>query len=492
MSGLPLPATSCAPANGVEASPVGDRLDAYRSVIARKAVSFSPRGIPCDDSDFSDHMFPHQRNCAAFALSSGSAAIFLDTGLGKTLTSLAWAQKIVEHTNKPVLMLAPLAVSGQHVAEANRFGIEARISRFGDAPTAPCVAVTNYERLEKFDPADYAGVILDESSILKSFTGSTTRKLMAAFESTRFKLSCTATPAPNDHMEIGQQSQFLGAMRSNEMLSRWFIADQTETGRYRLKRAAVTSFWDWVASWARCVSKPSDLGFSDDGFQMPELIVEKHLVTADRSINAGEEDDGQTRLFRMPSSSATSVHREKRLTCEDRARVVGDLVAREPSEAWVVWCDTDYEADALKRAIPTAIEVRGSQSPDQKEDLLTAFSSGAAKHIITKPKIAGYGLNWQHCARMAFVGLSFSYESYYQAVRRCWRFRQQRPVHVHIACADTEAAIFDVVARKSGDHDRMKSAMIAAMRRACRIESTLHNYTPTVRTQLPSWVQSCM
>jgi hypothetical protein len=289
-------------------------------------------------------------------------------------------------------------------------------------------------------------------------------------------------------MELGQQAEFLGVMKSNEMLSRWFIADQTNMGKYRIKRAAVNPFWDWVASWARCVSKPSDLGFSDVGFEMPELLQIHHEVMSDRSIDAGEEDDGQFRLMRLPSMSATSIHKEKRLTCEARADEIAKCVLAEPDEPWIMWCDTDYEADALKRAIPGSIEVRGSQSADLKEDLLTAFSTGKEKRIITKPKIAGYGLNWQHCARVAFIGHSFSYEAYYQAIRRCWRFGQKRPVHTHIACADTESAIWNVVSRKAGDHEAMKTAMTAAMLRTMQSSNVLQSYNPSVEASLPAWM----
>jgi hypothetical protein len=272
------------------------------------------------------------------------------------------------------------------------------------------------------------------------------------------------------------------------MLTRWFIHDSADTGTWRMKGHAVRDFWSWVASWARCVSKPSDLGFSDDGFALPPLNLERHVVKADRSLDSGAEKDGQGRLFRIPDTSATSIHREKRMTIEARADLIAEIVAREPSEPWVIWCDTDYEADALVARIPGAIEVRGSMTADQKEERLTAFSTGQARILITKPSLAGFGLNWQHCARMAFVGLSFSYEAFYQAIRRCWRFGQTRPVSVHVACADTEESIWQVVNRKSGDHDAMKREMTAAMRRAVRIEHEQSPYEPTAPVQLPSWM----
>jgi hypothetical protein len=461
----------------------------YRGLIAAKRIAFVPRGMQ-DIPPLNPALKDHQRHAVEFALKAGCAALFLDTGLGKTLCALEWGRIVVEHTGRPVLMLAPLAVAAQHEREAVKFGIDAKAVREPDEITTPRVYITNYDRLSKFDADQFAGVILDESSILKSFTGATTRALIAAFKHTPFRLCCTATPAPNDHMELGQHCQFLGIMNSNEMLSRWFIADQSNMGRYRIKGPAVKSFWEWVASWARCVSKPSDLGFSDEGYDLPPLDLKRHIVAADRSLHAGAEKDGQARLFRMPDTSATSIHREKRMTTDARADVIADLVAAEPGEPWVIWCDTDYEADALADRIPGAIEVRGSMSAEVKEANLTMFSTGQVRVIITKPSIAGFGLNWQHSARMAFVGLSFSYESFYQAIRRCWRFGQSRPVSVHVACADTEESIWQIVSRKAGDHDAMKAEMTAAMARAALSSDVLQTYNPPKPINLPSFLRA--
>jgi hypothetical protein len=460
---------------------------AYHNLIAAKRVAFEPRGLTKVPA-LNPLMNPHQAHCTDFALRAGGSALFLDTGLGKTLCALDWGRIIVEQTNRPVLMLAPLAVSMQHQREAVKFDVDALAIKEPEQITSPRVYITNYERLAKFNADDFAGVILDESSILKSFTGATTRALMAAFANTPYRLACTATPAPNDHMELGQHSQFLGVMESTDMLSRWFIADQSNMGRYRLKAPAINDFWRWVASWARCISKPSDVGFSDDGFVLPPLVSKRHIVHADRSINAGEERDGQKLLFRIPDTSATAIHREKRLTADARSEVIACLVADEREEAWVIWCDTDYEADALQRLIPEAVEIRGSMSPDMKEERIEAFSSGRVRVLITKPSICGFGLNWQHCARMAFVGLSFSYESYYQAIRRCWRFGQVRPVHVHVACADTEESIWQIVSRKAGDHQTMKAAMTKAMSEAVNGDRGYASYHPTKVARLPSFL----
>jgi hypothetical protein len=459
----------------------------YLELIDAKRIAFIPRGI-ADLPALSPALKDHQRHAVEFALRAGCAALFLDTGLGKTLCALEWGRVVVEHTGRPVLMLAPLAVAAQHEREAVKFGIDAKSIREPDQIDGARIYITNYDRMSKFDPDQFSGVILDESSIIKSFSGQTTRALIAAFKHTPFRLCCTATPAPNDHAELGQHSEFLGVMSQSQMLTRWFIHDSADTGTWKMKGHAVKDFWNWVASWARCVSKPSDLGFSDDGYNLPALNMQRHIVEADRSIDTGAEKDGQARLFRMPDTSATSIHREKRMTTDARADVIAALVAKEPDEAWVIWCDTDYEADALASRIPGAVEVRGSMSPELKEANLTAFSTGHARVIITKPSIAGFGLNWQHAARMAFVGLSFSYESFYQAVRRCWRFGQARPVDVHVACADTEESIWQIVSRKAGDHNAMKTEMTAAMSRASRSVPEQAPYQPAKPLTLPKWI----
>lgn len=463
------------------------KLSAYHDLIARKRVAFEARGLT-RWRELPESLFPHQRHGVEFALRAGCAALFYDTGLGKTAMALTWAQRIVEATNKPVLMLAPLAVGPQHVREAERLGVEARVIREASG-ICPGVNVLNYDRLDRIDPAAFGGVILDESSILKSFNGQTTKALISAFARTPYRLACTATPAPNDHTELGTHAEFLGVMRREEMLPLWFIHDSADTGTWRIKRHARDDFWRWVASWARCVSKPSDISFDDSGFVLPDMVQTVHQIRADISTESGAEKDGQARLFRIPETSATSIHREKRLTQDARAEAIAEVVSSEPGEPWIVWCETNEEADALMARLPAgAVEVRGSDSADAKESALIGFSRGEIRILVTKPSIAGFGLNWQHCARMAFVGLSFSYEQFYQAVRRCWRFGQTRPVHVHIACADTERAVYDVVARKADDHDAMKSAMARAMAQAVSKRSVNVSYQPRQEAMLPAWI----
>lgn len=455
----------------------------YMEFLKRKEIKAQLCGM---DSvpDLASHLFPHQIDTTRFLLECGSGAAFLDTGLGKTAVELEYARQIVEFENRPVLLLAPLAVGLQHEREAAKFDTDAVVVKDGSGVIKPRIYITNYERLHLFDKSQFAGVILDESSIIKSFTGVTTRRLIEFGEGLRWKLAATATPAPNDHMELGQHSQLLEVMKSNEMLARWFIADQSEMGRYRLKRHGIKPFWSWVASWARCVGKPSDLGYSDDGFELPPLNIQRHVVETDITKDAGDK------LFRIPDVSATSIHKEKRLTSMARAEKIAELVNDESDEVWMIWVETDYDADSIMSLLPDAVEVRGSMKPEVKEERLNDFSLGKIRILVSKPSIAGFGLNWQHCARTAFVGLSFSYEMFYQAIRRFWRFGQTRQVECHIAMADTETVIWQTVQRKQRDHELMKTQMFEAMRREVIQKTTKNPYQPTQKSKMPDWLRS--
>jgi superfamily II DNA or RNA helicase len=454
----------------------------YERFLATKVVTVQPSGF--EPGELSPHLFLFQAHIVRWALRLGRAAVFADTGLGKTVMEVEWAVRVAEKTDGQVLILAPLAVAQQTVREAARFGFDVRYVREQSEVGSSPVVITNYDRLAKFDLTRFAGVVLDESSILKSFMGKVKRALIEQCANVPYRLACTATPAPNDHMEIGNHAEFLGVMPAHEMLTRWFITDLSAFGTYRLKGHAVVPFWDWVASWAVCCSLPSDIGFSDFGYVLPELVTKQHVVDVDLSEAAGEQ------LFRTPDMSATSVHREKRLTAADRAAKVASIVSSEPDEQWIIWCDTDYEADALKEALPGATEVRGSHSSEVKERAALDFADGKVRVLISKSAIFGLGLNWQHCARVAFVGADFSYEKFYQAVRRCWRFGQQRPVHVHVVMAATEASVWSVLTRKKSGHDEMRTQMSAAMKRARSKSSPTARYAPTVEMRIPNWLQT--
>jgi hypothetical protein len=458
---------------------MSDLLARYRSFIATKALAAHERGF--EPAPMPALMFPHQRLATEFACRAGRSALFLDTGLGKSYCEIEFARQCAARTGKPSLILTPLAVARQMQSEAARFDIEASVIREA-AEVVPGINIANYERMAKLDPSVFGAVILDESSILKAYTGATKRALCEAFRDTPYRLCATATPAPNDHMELGNHAEFLGIMPAQEMLMRWFINDtSTASQDWRLKGHAEADFWSWVASWSRCASMPSDLGGDDDGFVLPPLRTVEHIVEADRT-----EDTGGA-LFRMPELSATSFHAEKRLTLSARISAAASLTNID--DPVIVWCETDAESGALAKAIPDAVEVKGSLPLEVKEDRLSAFTEGRARLIVTKARIAGFGLNWQHCARMVFASISFSYEQHYQATRRCWRFGQLRLVESHIVLADTERSILEIVRRKSADHDRMKAAMAKAMRGAMGEQQTLRRYEPKP-SKFPAWMRS--
>lgn len=456
----------------------------YASFINKKRRAEIKSGFDADLSGY--RLFPFQREIVGWALGLGRAAVFADTGLGKTFMQLAWAREVADHTGRPVIVLAPLAVAEQTIREAVKFGIGgvSAATESGDV-TTPDVYVTNYEKLHRFDAGAFGGVVLDESSILKNADGRTRNALIAAFQATPYRLACTATPSPNDITELGNHAEFLGVMDESIMRARWFINDLGATvAPWRLKKHAERAFWRWVVSWARCIGKPSDMGaYSDDGYDLPDLVEHIHDVDVDLTAN---RDNGM--LFRVPDLSATAIHREKRLTAGDRAAKVRALVSAEPIEPWVVWCETTYEQDALRAVFPDAIDVRGSMTPEQKARGLVQFSDHGGV-IITKPSIAGMGLNWQHSARAAFVGGSYSYEGYYQAVRRQWRFGQTRPVHVHNVMAKTESAMWHAIRRKAKDHERMKDMMFRTSKRAAVSHAAQDPYLPTHTARIPGWLR---
>lgn len=451
----------------------------YAQFLANKtpmamASGFDPKPLP-------DHLFDFQQACVDFCIKQGRAGLYLDTGLGKTRCQLEWASQSAQASNGRALILTPLAVAKQMEREALALGYEARVIR-EQLDAGPGINICNYDRLEKLDVDDFGAVSLDESSILKSFGGKTTTALIELFKGHRFRLSATATPAPNDHMELGNQSAFLGVMPANEMLMRWFINDTAEASQqWRLKGHAEQDFWDWMASWSRMAQSPADLGFDASRYRLPELKVIRHRTTGDVKPMDGA-------LF-VREVSATNLHDVKRQTSQARAEACAAL--DDGKSPMILWCDTDYEADALKAVFRDAVEVRGSMPIEKKEQALEAFSLGQVRQIITKPGIAGYGLNWQHCADMVFVGRSFSYELWYQAVRRSWRFGQKKPVNVHIIVAEGEDQIGRVIDRKADDHASMKASMVQAMRRAVNRGAVKKvSYNPTHTGEIPSWLKS--
>jgi len=433
----------------------------YTTFLAHKRLTTTPAGFPVDAGIIHSRLFDWQRDIVRWALLQGRAALFEECGLGKTLQQLEWARHVAAHTGGRVLILAPLAVAHQTIAEARTIGLDVAYVRSQDqANAAGPIVITNYDMLKAFDPAAFAGVVLDESSILKAFSGTIKKRLIEAFAATPYKLACTATPSPNDVAEIGNHAEFLGVMQSHEMLARWFINDQGKAGSYRLKGHARADFWRWVTSWAVCISRPSDLGawYDDAGFVLPPLELVDHCVDVDY---ARAQERG--RLFTDDTTSATTIWAEKRATLAERCALAAQLVAQEPGEPWIVWCDTNAEADALKQLLPGAVEVRGDMTPAEKERKLNAFSDGEARIIITKADIAGFGLNWQHCGRQVFAGFTYSFEKIYQALRRSLRYGRVGPVVAHLIYAESEGNVLATLRAKQELHTTMQEEMNAAM-----------------------------
>lgn len=434
-----------------------------------------------------DRLFPWQTKIVEWAVRRGRAALFADTGLGKSLMQLAWAENIVEKTAMPVLLLCPLGVRRQTVNEAQKFGITKQVATVDcAADVVDGINVTNYDRLHHFESSRFAGIVLDESSILKAMTGKIRNKLTEMFGKTPYRLACTATPAPNDHMELGNHSEFLGVMAASDMLNRYFYHDSGNTAKWVLRPHAHKDFWSWVASWAVCIGMPSDIGGCDEGYVLPPMQFIRHFV------EVAQDDAPDGMLFNTSGMSATTIHEEKKLTCHARVAKAAEL-ANSYDEPCVIWCDTNQESAMLTESIRGAVEVKGSDSVASKEAALAGFASGEIQKLVTKPSICGAGLNWQHCSKMIFAGLTYSFEAYYQAVRRIYRFGQQSEVTIHIVLAETDSAINSTIARKESDFAAMRVGMAEAMRHETwnqfGLDSGKQLYDPCVDVSLPAFLE---
>jgi hypothetical protein len=462
-------------------------VDAYHDFLRRKQLVDTPSGIDVPRGQLHSRLFEFQKDLVQWALRRGRAAIFADCGLGKTLVQLEWARQVHRETVGDVLILAPLAVAQQTALEAETIGLGVTVCRTA-ADVSHGINIANYERLHLFDPARFAAVVLDESSILKSFAGATCQALIQAFRATPFRLCCTATPAPNDHTELANHSDFLGIKRRQEMLTTWFLHDSGKTQDWRLKGHAEGAFWTWMSSWAAFVRKPSDLGYDDGAFTLPPLETHTHLV------EAGARGVGPGALFETEALTLTDRRAARKASLGARVEQAAALVAAEPDESWILWCDLNDESDALAKTIPHAMEVRGSHTLEQKEEALIGFTVGGIRRLVTKSTICGFGLNWQHCARVCFVGISDSYEQRYQAIRRCWRFGQTRPVHIHDILGEHETAVLRNLERKHKEAERLAQGMQAHARpldlgtTAATRERT--GYDPREALRLPSWLTS--
>lgn len=459
----------------------------YSEFIKTKEYKEIASGFDC--GELNPNLKDFQSAIDKWALKRGRAAIFADTGLGKTLMQLVWADEVVKHTNQPVIVFAPLAVARQTVEEGEKFGIKSVYVRSQPDIMPAGIYVTNYEMREYFDPDSFSGVILDESSILKNETGKTRRDFIDQWVVTPYRLSCTATPSPNDFMELGNQAEFLGIMSMTEMLAMFFFNDAGDTGTWKLKAHGEKKFFEWLATWAVFIRMPSDLGFSDEGYILPPLnIIEHEVKTATVT-----QDTDQGELFVKPAQTLNERRKAKRDSINERVKVAAGLI-NNSDESWIAWCFLNDEQDELEKAITVDYcSVRGSNTQDQKEERLLGFSHGKYKNIITKGKIAGMGLNWQHSHNAVFVGLDDSFEKFYQSVRRQYRFGQKHPVNIHIVTSDGEESIKKNIERKQDQHDKLSDEMAALMGDIMRreivgatIEKT--DYNPDVDMVLPEWI----
>jgi hypothetical protein len=437
-----------------------------------------------DATSIPEFLFPFQATLVEWSVRKGRAGIFADCGMGKTLMELAWAENITKHTGKPVLILTPLAVGAQFTEEAERFGFDAARSQRGEI-LAPIV-IANYERLHLFDPDMFGGVVCDESSILKNFDGVRRAAITEFMRMKEYRLLGTATAAPNDYTELGTSSEALGYLGYMDMLGMFFTNRQRSAhmyhGKYRLKNNekwrfkghAEQSFWRWVASWARALRKPSDLGFSNEGFDLPELNIQDHIAQTDKAPPG--------MLFNLPAIGLKEQRQERRRTLPERCQMVADLV-NDTGKPAVVWCNLNDEGDLLEKLIPDAVQVSGKDSDDAKEAKFESFTNGT-RVLITKPKIGAWGLNWQHCNHITFFP-SHSYEQYYQAVRRCWRFGQERPVTVDIVGTEGDKFVMDNMQRKEKQAAEMFTELVAHMNDSKEVERL---FTYNKKVEVPAWL----
>lgn len=423
----------------------------YESFLEKKRVNIVDTGFNVSESDLCEELFPFQRHCVKIALRKGRYALFEDCGLGKTIQQLEWAKHVVNHTNKPVLILAPLAVAGQTIEEGIKFSIE--VNRFGDT-IEPGIYITNYEQLDHIDPSVFGGIVLDESSILKNFEGVIRNQIIDDFANTQFKLACTATPSPNDPMELGNHAEFLNVMSRNEMLSMYFVHDGGETAKWRLKGHCEKLFWEWVSGFAMMISRPSDIGFDDKGYDLPKLnFIEKKIITDKRN-------NGQ--LFNDVAISATNFNQELRLTKISRLSEVVEIV-NNSKENFIIWVKQNEEGEYLRKLIPDAVEVKGSDSPEYKEEKLLGFAHNSFRVLITKSKIGQFGLNYQNCHNQIFASLDFSFEALYQSIRRSYRFGQLHPVNIYLITTDTMTNVIQSIQNKQQQFEIMQRSMTEAI-----------------------------
>lgn len=424
----------------------------YEEFLKTKDLERIEAGFKVRKSSLNEHLFPFQRDIVAWALQKGKAATFTDCGTGKTIMQLEFAHQVCKRTHGRALIIAPLAVVGQTKKEGEKFGIEVNICRT-KADVKKGINITNYEMIEHFDASAFVCVVLDESSILKSFTSTTRDILIDKFQMTPYRLACTATPSPNDHSELGNHAEFLGIMSRTEMLATYFIHDGSDTSKWRLKGYGEKKFWEWVATWAVCVRNPADLGYTTEGYVLPELNLIEHIT---------ESAPKEGELIAMRAETLSERREARKESMKDRIEEARRLV-ESSSDNWLVWCDYNVESETLHKTITESVEVQGKDSPEYKAETALNFADGKIKALISKPSIYGFGMNFQNCHEVIFCGISDSYEQFYQAVRRCWRYGQTHAVNVHIILSEAELNVLENIKKKQAQMDELQENMVGLM-----------------------------
>jgi hypothetical protein len=465
----------------------GNNLN-YNDFLKTKEIVTEASGFELDKDELNPLMFDWQKDIVRWAVRKGKCCLFEDCGLGKTLQQLAFSDAVSKHTGEPVLIVAPLAVAVQTVKEGEKFGYKVNLCR-QQSEIIEGINITNYEMLHKFS-GDVAGVVLDESSILKNHDGKMRKAITDKFRYTPYKLCCTATPAPNDFVEIGNHAEFLGIMSQSEMLSTFFLHDGGNTSSWRLKGHATEKFFAWVASWACCLTTPADLGYDGSMYQLPELNIQEVTVKSGDL----ETEDGQLLLVPEMSMSLSERRTARNESLADRVQAAADIV-NNSNEQFLVWCDLNKESECLGKAINGAVEVKGADSDEHKRTSMIKFSEGDVRVLVSKPSIAGWGMNWQNCHNVIFVGLSDSFESYYQAVRRCWRFGQKDTVNVFIIISEKEGTVKLNIERKQESTRKMTSELVQYTQDILThdIRSTVRmteGYVTTEKVVIPDWLRS--
>lgn len=440
----------------------------YTDFIKSKKHTHTESGFEIEPTEINPILFEFQRDIVKWALKKGKACIFAGTGLGKTFMQVEWARHVQEHTEGTILIVAPLAVANQTIEEAKKIDIDVSYVPDERDMRDTGIYITNYDRLDKFNLGTLDGVVLDESSILKAFNGKIRDQIITACECVPYRLACSATPSPNDYMELGNHCEFCGVMSYNQMLAEYFVHDGGDTSKWRIKGHAKKAFWEFISSFAVMLSKPSDLGYSDEGYDLPPITYHNHVVVPESSQFQGRKN----------AQTLTERRQARRESFDIRCKKAAEIVNADPDSAWLVWCDLNSESDCLTKQIKGAVEIRGSHTQEYKRDNMIGFSDGLNRVLVTKPKIAGFGMNWQHCHKVVFVGLSDSFEAYYQAVRRCWRFGQDKPVEVHVITSKYEGNVVKNIKRKEQDFEEMIKNMVSATQ-----EITKENLKSTERIE---------